>query len=65
LISANIHTPTTLESSREYFPQINVKIYNPFEAFGDKIVENSLGGLLPTFIYKSNGRPGTSHFGGE
>ncbi|MBU0626870.1 hypothetical protein KKH82_05670 [Patescibacteria group bacterium] len=42
-VSSNIHTPTTLLSSWEYFPQTNIKTYNPYNVFGDQPTQNSLG----------------------
>ncbi|MEI7562460.1 MAG: hypothetical protein WCJ39_01720 [bacterium] len=55
-------TPNTLGSSWEMLDPTNVRIYNPYLALGDSMSSNSLNGLLPAFLYKSNGRPGTSHF---
>lgn len=56
------HTPESLSSSREYFPNTNIKVYNPAWILWNLSWQNTLWGLLPAFIYKSNGRPGTQHF---
>ena len=55
-------TPNDLASSWEYFPDINVKIYNPNGLLWNVVWQNTLWGKLPAFKYKSNGRPGTNHF---
>lgn len=55
-------TPDTLKSSREMLDGTNVRIYNGYNALGNLVTSNTLNGQLPAFTYKSNGRPGTTHF---
>ena len=55
-------TPNTLGSSWEMLDPTNVRIYNPYGALGNTLSSNTIGGLLPVFTYRSNGRPGTNHF---
>ena len=50
-------TPSSLASSREMLAGTNAMVYNPYNALGNTLTSNTLGGLLPTFTYRSNGRP--------